>query len=213
MNRPIAIGILAMATTVVASNILVQFLVGEWLTWGAFVYPVAFLVTDLMNRIHGPVAARKVIVAGFMAGVACSLIGSQISSPYGPLVTLRIAVGSGVAFLVAQLLDVTIFDRLRQEIWWKAPLVSTLISSTMDTFLFFFIAFSSQLAFLEPDVTTAWANDTTMLLGIGPQLPYWTSLAIADLAVKLTLALLLLIPFKVISQRLLVQRPTVPDKN
>lgn len=117
MNFPIMVGIAAMALTVVASNILVQFLVGQWLTWGAFVYPVAFLVTDLMNRVFGPNAARKVILAGFIAGILCSLVGSQIEGEFGPLVTLRIAIGSGTAFLIAQLLDVSIFDRLRKEVW------------------------------------------------------------------------------------------------
>lgn len=205
MNFPIMVGIAAMALTVVASNILVQFLVGQWLTWGAFVYPIAFLVTDLMNRVFGPSAARKVILAGFVVGILCSFIGSQIEGEFGPLVTLRIAIGSGTAFLVAQLLDVSIFDRLRKAVWWKAPLVSTLIGSTVDTFLFFFIAFSSQLTFLEPTAGTEWANETTMLLGLGPELPYWTSLATADLGVKLTFALFLLIPFRTISRKLVSQ--------
>ncbi len=204
MNFPIMVGIAAMALTVVASNILVQFLVGQWLTWGAFVYPIAFLITDLMNRFFGPNAARRVILAGFVVGILCSLVGSQIEGEFGPLVTLRIAIGSGTAFLVAQLLDVSIFDRLRKDVWWKAPLVSTLIGSTVDTFLFFFIAFSSQLTFLEPTVGTEWANEPTMLLGFGPELPYWTSLATADLGVKLTLALWLLIPFRVISRKLIL---------
>ena len=205
MNFPIMVGIVAMALTVVASNILVQFLVGQWLTWGAFVYPIAFLVTDLMNKVFGPNAARKVILAGFIAGILCSLVGSQIEGEFGPLVTLRIAIGSGTAFLIAQLLDVSIFDRLRKEVWWKAPLVSTLIGSTVDTFLFFFIAFSSQLTFLEPTVGTEWANESMMLLGLGPEWPYWTSLATADLGVKLTFALFLLIPFRTISRKLVSQ--------
>ncbi|MCY4251271.1 MAG: queuosine precursor transporter [Rhodobacteraceae bacterium] len=205
MNFPVMVGIAAMALTVVASNILVQFLVGQWLTWGAFVYPIAFLVTDLMNRVFGLNAARKVILAGFLAGILCCLVGSQIEGEFGPLVTLRIAVGSGTAFLIAQFLDVSIFDRLRKETWWKAPLVSTLIGSTVDTFLFFFIAFSSQLTFLEPTGGTEWANEPTMLLGLGPELPYWTSLATADLGVKLTIALFLLIPFRTLSRKLVSQ--------
>ena len=92
-----------MAAIVVASNILVQFLVGDWLTWGAFTYPFAFLVTDLMNRLHGPAAARKVVVAGFVVGLVCSFVGAQIEGPFGPLVSLRVAIGSGTAFLVGQL--------------------------------------------------------------------------------------------------------------
>lgn len=106
-------GILTMAAIVVASNILVQFLIGDWLTWGALTYPFAFLVTDVMNRLHGPAEARRVIFAGFATGIACSLVGTQITGEFGPLVTWRIAIGSGAAFLAAQLLDVAIFDRLR----------------------------------------------------------------------------------------------------
>ena len=126
-------GVLAMAAVVVASNILVQFLFGQWLTWGAFTYPLAFLVTDVMNRVYGPAVARKVVFAGFIVGVACSLVGTQIMGEFGPLVTWRIAIGSGLAFLTAQLLDVAIFDRLREGAWWRAPLVSTLVGSAVDT--------------------------------------------------------------------------------
>ena len=103
MNRSYLPGILAMAAIIVASNILVQFLFGNWLTWGAFTYPLAFLVTDVMNRVYGAGPARKVVIAGFAVGVVCSLIGTQIMGEFGPLVTLRIALGSGLAFLVAQL--------------------------------------------------------------------------------------------------------------
>jgi uncharacterized integral membrane protein (TIGR00697 family) len=124
MKRGILIGVIAMATVVVASNILVQFLFGNWLTWGAFTYPFAFLVTDLMNRLYGPSQARKVIFAGFVVGVIASLIGTQVMLEFGPAVTLRIALGSGTAFLVAQLTDVLVFDRLRKGSWWRAPLVS-----------------------------------------------------------------------------------------
>ena len=121
-------GILAMAAIVVASNILVQFLFGQWLTWGAFTYPLAFLVTDVMNRVYGPSVARKVVFAGFLTGVACSAIGTQIMGEFGPLVTLRIAIGSGIAFLTAQLLDIAVFDRLREGSWWRAPRISCLTS-------------------------------------------------------------------------------------
>ena len=122
MNRSLAWGIAAMAAIVVASNVLVQFLVGSWLTWAAFVYPFAFLVTDIMNRVYGVRSARKVVVAGFAVGVLCSLAGSFLDGPDGPLVTLRIALGSGAAFLAAQLLDIFIFDKLRDREWWKARL-------------------------------------------------------------------------------------------
>ncbi|MHA6346160.1 queuosine precursor transporter [Roseivivax sp. CAU 1761] len=198
MSRANLPGILAMAAVVVASNILVQFLFGQWLTWGAFTYPVAFLVTDLMNRLYGPAAARKVVVAGFMVGVVCSFIGTQIDGEFGPLVTLRVAIGSGVAFLTAQLLDVAVFDRLRAGRWWRAPLASTLIGATVDTALFFSIAFSAQLAVLDPFDDVAWANEALPLLGAGPVVPLWVSLAVADWGVKLALALLALVPFRMI---------------
>ncbi len=195
-------GILAMATIVVASNILVQFLFGQWLTWGAFTYPLAFLVTDVMNRVYGAPTARKVVFAGFLTGVACSLVGTQIMGEFGPLVTWRIAMGSGLAFLTAQLLDVSIFDRLRSGAWWRAPLVSTLFGSAVDTALFFTIAFSAGLSFIEPGNDVSWANETLPLLGAGPLAPLWVSLAIADWCVKLGLALLALVPFRLIVRRL-----------
>ena len=195
-------GILAMAAIVVASNILVQFLFGQWLTWGAFTYPLAFLVTDVMNRVYGPAAARRVVVAGFATGVICSLIGTQITGEFGPLVTLRIAIGSGLAFLVAQMTDVALFDRLRGGSWWRAPLVSTLVGSTLDTAIFFTVAFSATLAFVEPANDVAWANEALPLLGLGPVVPLWVSLAVADWGVKLMLALAALVPFRVIVRRL-----------
>ena len=195
-------GVIAMAAIVVASNILVQFLFGDWLTWGAFTYPFAFLVTDVMNRVYGAATARKVVVAGFATGVACSLIGTQIMGEFGPLVTWRIAIASGTAFLTAQLLDVAIFDRLREEAWWRAPLVSTLIGSAVDTILFFTLAFSASLSFLEPGNDVSWANEMLPLLGVGPAVPLWISLALADWCVKLGLAIVALVPFRVIVQKI-----------
>ncbi|WP_424991066.1 queuosine precursor transporter [Fluviibacterium sp. S390] len=195
-------GIAAMAAIVVASNILVQFLFGQWLTWGAFTYPLAFLVTDVMNRVYGPGPARKVVLAGFVVGIACSLIGTQIHGEFGPLVTLRIALASGPAFLTAQLLDVAIFDRLRGGKWWRAPLASSLLGSSLDTALFFTIAFSASLVFLEPGNDVSWANEALPLLGAGPMVPLWVSLAVADWMVKLSLALLALVPFRAIVARL-----------
>jgi len=191
-----------MAAIVVASNILVQFLFGQWLTWGAFTYPFAFLVTDVMNRVYGPAAARRVVAAGFVTGVICSLIGTQIIGEFGPLVTLRIAMGSGLAFLVAQMTDVALFDRLRDGSWWRAPLVSTLVGSTLDTAIFFSVAFSAALTFLEPANDVSWANEALPLLGLGPVVPLWVSLAVADWAVKLSLALVALLPFRVLVRRL-----------
>ncbi len=195
-------GVIAMAAIVVASNILVQHLFGQWLTWGAFTYPFAFLVTDVMNRVYGVTAARKVVFAGFVVGVICSLIGTQIMGEFGPLVTWRIAIGSGVAFLTAQMMDVAIFDRLRRGAWWRAPLASTLVGSSLDTALFFTIAFSTQLVFLEPANDVSWANEVLPLLGVGPQVPLWVSLALADWMVKLSLALIALVPFRAIVTRI-----------
>ncbi|QMU58762.1 MAG: queuosine precursor transporter [Boseongicola sp.] len=195
-------GILAMAAVVVASNILVQFLFGQWLTWGAFTYPLAFLVTDVMNRVYGASTARKVVFAGFVTGVVCSLIGTQIVGEFGPLVTWRIAIGSGIAFLSAQLLDVAIFDRLRGGDWWRAPLVSTLVGSAVDTALFFTIAFSAMLTFVEPANDVGWASDVLPMLGMGPDVPLWVSLAVADWGVKLALALVALVPFRIIVRRM-----------
>lgn len=200
--RPLLPGILAMAAIVVASNILVQFLFGQWLTWGAFTYPLAFLVTDVMNRIYGPATARRVVAAGFAVGVACSLIGTQIEGAFGPLVTWRIAAGSGLAFLAAQLLDIAVFDRLRGGAWWRAPLVSSLVGSAVDTALFFTIAFSLSLSVLEPGNDVSWAAEALPLLGAGPVAPLWVSLALADWGVKLALALLALVPFRIIVVKL-----------
>ncbi len=199
-------GILAMAAIVVASNILVQFLFGQWLTWGAFTYPLAFLVTDVMNRVYGVQAARRVVFAGFIVGVICSVIGTRIMLQGDgftyPAVTLRIALGSGLAFLTAQLLDVAIFDRLREGRWWRAPLASTLIGSVVDTTLFFTIAFSGTLVFLEPGNDVSWAGEMLPLLGMGPVVPLWVSLGFADWLVKLSLALLALVPFRIIVGKL-----------
>ncbi|WP_092497119.1 queuosine precursor transporter [Meinhardsimonia xiamenensis] len=191
-------GIIAMAAVVVASNILVQYLVGQWLTWGAFTYPFAFLVTDVMNRVYGAATARKVVLAGFVTGVICSLIGSQIQGEFGPLVTLRVAIGSGTAFLVAQLVDVFVFDRLRKGVWWRAPFVSTLVGSTLDTAIFFSIAFAAAFSWIEPSNDVSWANEVLPLLGVGPESPLWVSLAVADWMVKLSLALVALVPFRLI---------------
>lgn len=191
-----------MAIIVVVSNILVQHLFGQWLTWGAFTYPLAFLVTDIMNRVYGASTARKVVFSGFVVGVICSVIGTQIMGEFGPLVTWRIALGSGVAFLTAQLLDVAIFDRLRAHAWWRAPLVSTFIGSALDTGLFFTIAFSARLSVLEPTNDVSWAGEALPLLGIGPVAPLWVSLAVADWGVKLAIAVIALVPFRLIVRKM-----------
>ena len=196
-------GIIAMAAIVLASNILVQFLWGNWLTLGAFTYPLAFLVTDVMNRVYGAATARKVVFVGFLTGVACSLVGTQIMGEFGPLVTWRIALGSGIAFLTAQLVDIAVFNRLRGGSWWRAPLASTVVGSALDTALFFTIAFSAMLVFVEPGNDVSWAGEAVPLLGMGPVAPLWVSLAVADWGVKLALALIALVPFRLIVGRLM----------
>jgi uncharacterized integral membrane protein (TIGR00697 family) len=208
MTRKHLPGILAMAAIVLASNILVQFLFGNWLTWGAFTYPLAFLVTDLMNRLYGASAARQVVLTGFIVGVFCSLVGTQIMGEFGPLVTFRIALGSGLAFLTAQLLDVSVFNRMRNGAWWRAPLVSTLVGSSVDTAIFFTIAFSGMFTFLEPENDVSWAGEILPMLGMGPDAPLWVSLAVADWMVKLALALIALIPFRMIVERAKVSPTT-----
>jgi queuosine precursor transporter len=194
--RILLAGVIAMAVVVTASNILVQYPLGAYLTWGALTYPFAFLVTDLTNRLAGPAVARRVVLVGFAVGVICSFIGTQVMGEFGPLVTLRIALGSGIAFLCAQLLDIAVFNRLRAGAWWRAPLVSTLVSSSVDTALFFSIAFSATLTVLEPGNDVSWATAATPLLGLGPEAPFWVSLALADWLVKLLLAVLALVPFR-----------------
>jgi len=201
MTRHLLPGVLAMAAIVVASNILVQHLFGQWLTWGAFTYPLAFLVTDLINRFYGAKAARLVVLVGFGVGLICSFIGTQIIGEVGPLVTLRIAVGSGLAFLTAQLLDVSIFDKLRHGSWWRAPLASTLVGASADTAIFFTIAFSAGLTWLEPGNDVSWATEVLPILGVGPNAPLWVSLAVADWGVKLLLAIVALVPFRLIVKR------------
>lgn len=198
-----------MAAIVVASNILVQFVIlGGLLTWGAFTYPLAFLVTDVMNRVYGVQAARKVVLAGFVTGVICSLIGSQImlqGDGYTfAAVPLRIAFASGIGFFVAQMTDIAVFNRFREGRWWRAPLASTLIGSALDTALFFTIAFSAAVPFFgaEADAAISWAWEGVPFLTVGPVLPLWVTLACADWLVKLALALLALIPFRAIVAQL-----------
>ncbi len=198
-------GILAMAAIVVASNILVQHTFGTYLTYGAFTYPLSFLVNDIINRLAGVKAARRVVLAGFVVGLVCSFIGTQLHNEYGPLVTLRVALGSGTAFLVGQLLDVTIFDRLRRAEWWRAPLVSTLMGSTIDSVIFFTIAFAASLTFLEPSSDVSWAAVQGPLLGSGPVVPLWVSLAVADWCVKFGIALFGLLPFRLIVARFAIR--------
>jgi uncharacterized integral membrane protein (TIGR00697 family) len=174
-NRFFFILAFLMALIVVLSNYLVQFPVNylglkDLLTYGAFSYPVAFLITDLSNRRYGKNTAKKIVYLGFALGVFITL---YFSTNYSDLISIRIAIGSGTAFLVAQLIDVNIFDRLRKKVWFAAPLVSSLIGSGIDTFLFFSISF------------------------YGTGIP-WITLSLGDLAVKILVALLMLIPFRLL---------------
>lgn len=187
----------AMALTVIVSNVLVQFLLGDWLTWAAFTYPVAFLITDITNRLLGTKMARKVVLHGFVTGVLCSLIASEFTTADGfPLTTIRIALGSGLAFLMAQLTDIVVFNSVQKSPWYKAPLLSSVVGSLIDTIVFFTIAFSAAFVFVAPGVDVAWANELVPILGVGVLAPLWVSLAIADFAVKLLLVLVALLPYR-----------------
>ena len=164
-----------MGVVVLSSNYLVQFPVNyyglnELLTYGAFSYPIAFLITDLANRSYGKFIARKIVYFGFFIGIIFTLI---FSTNFGDLISIRIAIGSGTAFLVAQLLDVRVFDKLRKNKWYVAPLASSSLGSIVDTFLFFSISF------------------------YGTGFP-WITLSIGDLAVKFFVAILMLIPFRLL---------------
>tara|TARA_B100000427_G_scaffold177396_1_gene147568 strand:- start:4112 stop:4663 length:552 start_codon:yes stop_codon:yes gene_type:complete len=164
-----------MGVVVLSSNFLVQFPVNyyglnEILTYGAFSYPIAFLITDLANRSYGKIIARKIVYLGFLIGIIFTLF---FSTNFADLISIRIAIGSGSAFIVAQLLDVQIFDKLRKNSWYVAPLASSSVGSTVDTFLFFSIAF------------------------FGTGVP-WITLSLGDLAVKLFVALAMLIPFRLL---------------
>ena len=194
--KSLIVPIMTMSIIVLVSNILVQFLLGNWLTWGALTYPFAFLVTDITNRFYGLSAARKVVLFGFIIGIFCSLVGTQLQGEFGPLVTFRIALGSATAFIISHLLDISIFNYLRQERWWKAPLISSILGSSLDTLIFFFVAFSGFLIFLEPSNDVSWAVEKVPILGMFGISPLWVSLALADFLVKLSLITISLIPFR-----------------
>ena len=175
MNKIFLLLSVLMGVVVLASNYLVQFPIKyygleEILTYGAFSYPVAFLITDLANRSYGKFVARKIVYIGFVIGIVFTLF---FSTNFSDLISIRIAIGSGTAFMVAQLLDVQIFDQLRKKKWFVAPLTSSCIGSTVDTFLFFSISF------------------------YGTGIP-WVTLSLGDLAVKILVALLMLIPFRLL---------------
>ncbi len=185
--------VLLMTLVVVASNILVQYPLsgslfgvnlGDLLTWGAFTYPVAFLVTDLTNRQFGPSVARRVVLAGFVVGVTLSF---WTSIP-------RIAVASGTAYLIGQLLDISVFNRLRRQRWWHAPLAGSMLGSVLDTALFFSIAFAASFSFVGPN--DAFAIENAPLLGVfALEAPRWISWALGDLSVKVLVGLVMLLPY------------------
>lgn len=208
--------VLAMALVVVASNILVQFpmqgavaslSLADILTWGAFTYPFAFLVTDLANRRYGPAVARQIVFVGFMTAIVCSIVVPPLLFANGLIEygtaadrLVRIAAASGTAFLTAQLLDVTVFNRLRRQSWWRAPVIGTLAGSVLDTLVFFTIAFSGAFAFAGPN--DAFALETSPLMGVLPvETMRWVSWALGDLSVKLVIAVVALIPYRLIAQR------------
>jgi queuosine precursor transporter len=175
MNRLFLCLSFFMGVVVLASNYLVQFPIKyykleEILTYGAFSYPIAFLITDLANRSYGKIVARKIVYFGFIIGITFTLF---FSTNFADLISIRIAIGSGIAFIFSQLLDVQIFDKLRKKKWFIAPLTSSLIGSTVDTFLFFSISFYAT--------------------GIP-----WITLSLGDLAVKIFVALLMLVPFRLL---------------
>ena len=179
MNKIFFILSFLMGAVVLASNYLVQFPIKyygleEILTYGAFSYPIAFLITDLANRSFGKIVARKIVYIGFAIGISFTLL---FSTNFTDLISIRIAIGSGTAFLVAQLLDVQIFDKLRKKEWFVEPLTSSLIGSTIDTFIFFSISF------------------------YGTGIP-WITLSLGDLSVKIFVALMMLIPFRLLLKTL-----------
>ncbi|MBO0902604.1 queuosine precursor transporter [Jiella sonneratiae] len=220
--RIYALPVAAMAVIVLASNVAVQYplfaeigglQLADVLTYGAFTYPFAFLVTDLTNRRHGPRVARRVVYAGFTAAVICSLLVPPLLFDLGLLGfattaerLFRIAVASGSAFLAAQLLDVAVFNRLRQDRWWRAPALSSLSGSVLDTITFFSIAFAPAFVFLGAN--DGFALESAPLLGLfHAETPRWISWAIGDFSVKLLISVFALIPYRVIMQRFMPYRP------
>ncbi|EJF89642.1 hypothetical protein ME1_00412 [Bartonella vinsonii subsp. arupensis OK-94-513] len=205
----IAFSIFAMCLTVTASNILVQYPVywfdlNELLTYGAFTYPIAFLINDLTNRFYGPAAARRVVYAGFCSGVCVSWI----------LATPRLAIASSLAFLFGQLLDIVVFTPLRRKAWWKAPLAAALVGSALDTVLFFSLAFCGLFTFI--DQMTGYTSSSLFgsVVFFGLEVPVWLSLAFGDFLVKVVMSFLMLIPYGTIlkTMRLPLYQSHVKDK-
>lgn len=205
------LAIVAMAVVVTASNFLVQFPVqaqlgpanlADILTWGAFTYPFAFLVTDLTNRFFGPQKARIVVLVGFALAVILSIF----------MATPRIAIASGTAFLTAQLLDVSIFDRLRNGVWWKAPLVSSGIASVFDTLVFFSLAMAPAFAFIDGwfGMADSSLGFAVPFLSFGPETPLYLSLAVGDMLVKALAVVALLLPYQALRRVIAARMETAP---
>ena len=171
-RAPLLIAITAMVVVVLSSNILVQYAINDWLTWGAITYPFAFLVSELVNRGFGPVQARRVAWVGFAVAVAASLV----------LAPPRIAMASGLAFACSQMLDITVFDRLRHSRWWRAPLIATVLAACLDTAIFWSVGFAGEA-----------------------DLP-WVTWALGDLGVKLVLGVCLLLPFRLLMGKVVAAR-------
>jgi uncharacterized PurR-regulated membrane protein YhhQ (DUF165 family) len=192
-NRTFLLYVALMTVVVVASNVLVQYplpgsiagmQLGDLLTWGAFSYPVAFLVTDLTNRQFGPRTARKVVVAGFVVAIFLSVL----------VATPRIAIASGSAFLLGQFLDISVFNRLRRQSWWRAPLIGSLFGSLLDTAIFFSFAFASVFVLFGPN--DPFALESAPILGLmTAEAPRWVSWALGDLSVKILVGLAMLLPY------------------
>ena len=192
-TRYLLIYVALMTLVVVASNFLVQFPLNatvaginlaDILTWGAFTYPIAFLITDLTNRQFGPQTARKVVFAGFVVGVGLSFYTA----------VPRIAIASGSAYLAGQLLDISVFNRLRRQAWWRAPLVGSLIGSALDTIIFFSFAFAAFFVFFGPN--EPFALETAPILGVlSIEAPRWISRALGDCTVKMLVGLIMLLPY------------------
>ncbi|WP_438751980.1 queuosine precursor transporter [Pararhizobium sp. O133] len=192
-NRTFLLYVALMTLVVVASNVLVQYplpgsiagmQLGDLLTWGAFSYPIAFLVTDLTNRQFGPRTARKVVIAGFAVAIVLSVL----------VATPRIAIASGSAFLLGQFLDISVFNKLRTQSWWRAPLIGSLFGSGLDTLIFFSFAFAPFFVFFGPN--DGFALENAPIFGVmATEAPRWISWALGDLGVKIIVGLVMLLPY------------------
>ncbi|KAA0971599.1 queuosine precursor transporter [Aureimonas fodinaquatilis] len=221
MTQRYALPVAAMTLIVLASNIAVQFPVqgqvgnlslGDLLTWGAFVYPFAFIITDINNRLFGPHMARRVVYIGFAMAILSSIVLPPLLFGWGlvpfglePGRLVRIALASGSAFLLAQLMDIYVFNRLRRQSWWKAPMASGVVGTILDTLVFFSLAFAPLFLILGPN--DGFALEAAPLLGVmSIEAPRWISWAIGDFSVKMAVAVFGLVPYRVAINLLLPYR-------